>query len=310
MSKGRLPSLITALLGLLLISLACNLQSQLQQPTATQPTTQIVSPAPSPLITPTLLGQLQTPSASAMPPPSDTVAAPPTAVDVLPQGWQLLRPGLERRLINLPSNEGGVRETLYALRIDPALYEFEVGYKPGAPQRLMDWQRELDALIVVNGGYFTPEYQATGLIITNGQAAGTSYAGYGGMLAITEAGPEVRSLTQQPYDPYEPLQAAVQSFPMLVMPGGQIGYPQEDGLADRRTVIAQDRQGRILFILAQTGTLTLHELSRYLVDSEFDLSTALNLDGGASTGIQLAEPSDGVAPYSLLPIVIAVRPRG
>jgi hypothetical protein len=309
MSKGRLPSLIASLLGLLLVSLACSLQGQLQQPTATLPAPQMVSPAPSSLVTPTLLGQLQTPSASTTPLPDVPTVASPTTINVPPQEWQMLRPGLERRLINLPSDEGGVRETLYVLRIEPALYEFDVGYKPGVPQRLMAWQTEMDALIVVNGGYFTPEYQATGLIVTNGQAAGTSYAGYGGMLAITEAGPEVRSLTQQPYNPYEPLLAAVQSFPMLVMPGGQIGYPQEDGLADRRTVIAQDRQGRILFILAKTGTLTLHELSRYLVDSELDLSSALNLDGGASTGIQLAEPPDGVAPFSLLPIVIAVRPR-
>ena len=316
MSKGRLPSLIALPLGLLLASLACNLQSQLMQPTATQSVPELVSPVPSPLVTPTLHGQLQNPTVSTMPPPDGASTAGavatafPAGTDVPPQEWQMLRPGLERRLINLPSSEGGVRETLYVLRIDPLLYEFDVGYKPGAPQRLMDWQREMDALIVVNGGYFTPEYQATGLIITNGQAVGTSYAGYGGMLAITAGGPEIRSLTQQPYNPYEPLHAAVQSFPVLVKPGGQTGYPQEDGLADRRTVIAQDRQGRILFILAQTGTMTLHELSRYLVDSDLDLAIALNLDGGASTGIQLAEPSDGVAPFSLLPIVIAVRPRG
>ena len=98
----------------------------------------------------------------------------------------------------------------------------------------MDWQRELDALIVVNGGFFTPEYQAIGLIVNNGRATGTSLAGYGGMLAVTTAGAGVRSLVQQPYSSSEPLLAAVQSFPMLVMPGGQIGYRQEDGQADQR----------------------------------------------------------------------------
>jgi uncharacterized protein YigE (DUF2233 family) len=293
-----------------LISLACTSQSQWQQPAATRPFTQFVSPAPSPPITPTVPGQHSPSPASASSLPGVTAQSPVAATEVPPESWQQLRPGLERRRINLLSEEGGVRETLYILSFDPVMYEFEVGYKPGAPQRLTDWQREMNALVVVNGGFFTPEYRAAGLIISNGQKEGTSYAGFGGMLAITAAGPEVRSLVQQPYDPNEPLLAAIQSFPMLVTPVNQIGYPREDGLADRRTVVAQDRQGRILFIVAQTGTLTLHELSRYLADSELDLSIALNLDGGASSGIQLAEPVEGVAPFSLLPIVIAVRPRG
>jgi uncharacterized protein YigE (DUF2233 family) len=189
------------------------------------------------------------------------------------------------------------------------MYDFDVGYRSGAPQRLMEWQSETGALIIVNGGFFTAEGQATGLIIVDGQAAGTSYAGFGGMLAVSEAGPKLRSLRQQPYDPYEPLRAAMQSFPLLVAPDGQIGYPQEDGLADRRTVIGQDRQGRILFILATGGTMTLHEMSLYLVESDLDLSIALNLDGGASTGILLAEPLEGIAPFTLLPVVITVHPK-
>lgn len=310
MIKGRLLGVFAPLLAVTLISLACTLQSQVPQPKATGMATLIVTPAPSPLITPTIPDQFVPASASATPVPGATAQSPVAATEVPPEAWQLLRPGLERRRIDLHSEEGGVRETLYVLRIDPSMYEFDVGYKPGAPQRLMDWQRELDALVVVNGGFFTPEYQAAGLIISNRQAAGTSYAGFGGMLAITEAGAEVRSLVQQPYDPNEGILAAVQSFPMLVMPDGQIGYQQEDGAADRRTVVAQDRQGRVLFIVAQAGTLTLHELSRYLAESELDLSIALNLDGGASSGIHLSEPVEGVAPFSLLPIVIAVRPKG
>jgi uncharacterized protein YigE (DUF2233 family) len=173
----------------------------------------------------------------------------------------------------------------------------------------MDWQLQTNALIVVNGGFFTEEYLATGLVVSGGQVFGTSYAGFGGMFAITDQGPQLRALSQQPYDTNEPLLAALQSFPILVSPDGQIGFSQEDGLADRRTVIARDRQGRILFVLASTGTMTLHQMSRYLVESDLDLAVALNLDGGASSGIQLAEPSEGVAPFSDLPIVILVWPR-
>jgi hypothetical protein len=96
---------------------------------------------------------------------------------------------------------------------------------------------------------------------------------------------------------------------MLVTPGNQIGYPDEDGAPARRTVIAQDRQGRFLFVLAPSGTYTLHQLSRFLVASDLDLELALNLDGGASTGLILADPVEGVPPFELLPIVITVHPK-
>ncbi|HSG16386.1 MAG TPA: phosphodiester glycosidase family protein [Anaerolineae bacterium] len=294
------------LLGLLLTSLACRLQAEPAQPSLRSPSGLIVSPAPSPLVTPTQPPNLDP---TPMAPPATQEIVVPTATVAPDLGWQVLSPGLERRWINLLTSEGGVQESLYVLRIDPAMYDFDVGYKPGAPQRLMDWQSETGALIVVNGGFFTADGQATGLIIVDGQAAGTSYAGFGGMLAVSGAGPNLRSLRQQPYDPNEPLLAALQSFPLLVAPDGQIGYPQEDGLADRRTIIAQDRQERFLFILAASGTMTLHEMSRFLVESDLDLSIALNLDGGASTGIMLAEPPEGVAPFTLLPTVITVRPK-
>jgi hypothetical protein len=36
---------------------------------------------------------------------------------------------------------------------------------------------------------------------------------------------------------------------------------------------------------------------------------ALNLDGGASTGLLLADPVEGIAPFTLLPSVIMVYPK-
>lgn len=251
-----------------------------------------------------------TPSLQITDPPA-TLASDPTVkpVDaILPDtGWLQLRPGLERRQINLITREGGIRETFYLLRLDPELFRFDVAYDPGTPKSLTDWQKETGALVVVNGGFFTDSNQATGLIIVDGQPSGVSYEGFGGMLAITETGPKLQWLMQQPYDPNETISAGLQSFPMLVTPGGQMGFADEDGLPARRTAIAQDTKGRILFLLANTGTFTLHEFSRYLVESDFELDVALNLDGGASTGLLLADPVEGVAPFTLLPSVLTVH---
>jgi uncharacterized protein YigE (DUF2233 family) len=116
-------------------------------------------------------------------------------------------------------------------------------------------------------------------------------------------------LAERPYDANEPLQYALQSFPLLVKPGGEMGFLEEDGIRGRRTVVALDGNGRLLFIMAASGSFTLHELSRYLVESDLELDVALNLDGGTSTGLRLADPAEEIPAFVPLPAVIAVYPR-
>ena len=84
---------------------------------------------------------------------------------------------------------------------------------------------------------------------------------FGGMLAIDQSRAELRWLVQKPYNDYEPLRAALQSFPILIQPGGELGFPaeKENNARARRTVIAQDKQGRIIFIVAPDGYFTLHQ---------------------------------------------------
>jgi hypothetical protein len=243
--------------------------------------------------------------------PSSETPADPAAMLVPDTGWQSLHLGLERRLINLFDASGGRDEYLYILRLDPREYHLEVAYSP-RPRSLASWQAGSGALVVVNAGYFRVDngtYLPDGLIVVDGKAIGEGYGDYAGMLAVTRRGAEIRWLAQKPYDPGEALLAAVQSFPLLVKPGGVLGFPSqyEDSRRARRTVVAQDRQGRILFILAPLGTFTLHQLSVTLTGSDLDLDVALNLDGGPSTGLLLADPYEEIQPSPVLPIVILVR---
>jgi len=274
----------------------------------------ILPPSPGlPTLIPTAILQepanstpLPTPTIASSPQPSPTIPPPTPLPDT---GWQLLKPGLERRIINLFDNDGRRKESLYLLRLEPALFRFSIGYHPGLPLGLNDWQRETEALIVINGGFFTLENTATGLIIVDGQVSGTSYQGFGGMLAISENGPEIRWLVEKPYEPSEPLLHALQSFPMLVKPGETTGYSDVGDLPSRRTVVAQDVNGRFLFILAPWGSFTLHQLSQFLLESDLELEIALNLDGGSSTGLILREPAEGIPAFSVLPAVILIHDR-
>ena len=129
------------------------------------------------------------------------------------------------------------------------------------------------------------------------------------MVVITAAGLEVRSLVEQPYQATENIAAALQSFPLLVKPGGEPGFPEEDFRTSRRTVIAQDGQGRVLFLVAPLGYFTLYQLSQWLVSSDLEVQIALNLDGGASTGLLLSDPPVQIGSFDLLPVVLTAHPK-
>ncbi|MFT3890211.1 MAG: phosphodiester glycosidase family protein [Anaerolineales bacterium] len=228
------------------------------------------------------------------------------------EGWTTLQPGLERRLIQIKNDQGQPVETLHLWRLDQNEFHLDVAFS-STPKSLQTWQQQTNASMVVNGGYFSimsEVYTADGLTVLNGRASGHSFTS-GGMLAINERGAELRWLNQRPYDPSETLQAALQTFPMLVTPGGQLGFGAErdNHVSARRTVIAQDRAGRILFILAPDGYFTLHNLSAYLTASDLELDIALNLDGGGSTGLLIADPHEEIPSKVLLPFVILVYQR-
>lgn len=204
-------------------------------------------------------------------------------------------------------------EQLYILRLEPSQFVFDVAYDSQS-KSLEAWQAESNALLVVNGSFYREENEQllpAGLIIVDGEPIGWSYGEFAGMLAISEMSTELRWLAESPYNPNEPLRAGLQSFPVLIKPGGVLGFAEEheDNKQARRTVIAQDNNGRFLFLLAPQGHFTLHQLSKYLFESDLQLDIAFNLDGGISTGLLLAEPSEIIPVFAELPIVIMVYAR-
>jgi uncharacterized protein YigE (DUF2233 family) len=276
------------MVGLLLMgmTLACRAAAVLPTPTPESPTLQ---PTPTLIATPSPAHPV-TPS-----PPDDS-------------GWELLQSGLERRTIRLVEEDGRLTEQFTILRIDPTLFTFRIGYSPGQPKPLATWQAETDALITMNGGFFTEAYLATGLMVVDGQVSGSSYVGFGGMVTVGEGGVEVRSLGERPYSPTETFDYALQSFPMLVL-NGEPAYQTADFDAARRTVIGVDGDGRVLLIFASWGGFTLAELSSYLASTDLGLVNALNLDGGTSTGLILADPPENIPAFVAVPSVILVFPQ-
>lgn len=251
-------------------------------------------------------------------PPSPTrvtVGVAPTATGApADTGWQAAVSGLELRRLRV-GGDGGATVTLVRLR--PEDVRFRVLYTPGQPKRVAEWARQAAGgaakapLLIFNASFFTDQGRATALVVSDGQRHEHSYRGFGGMFAVAGERVWIQSLREQPYDPAQPLDQAVQAFPVLVRPGGVVNAQVEDGAVSPRTAIAIDRSGRVLVIVCPSPFFSLRDLASFLADSDLDIDAALNLDGGISTGLWLSAGETRIELDSFVPVpsVIAVEAR-
>ncbi|MBO9325905.1 MAG: phosphodiester glycosidase family protein [Roseiflexus sp.] len=212
--------------------------------------------------------------------------SPTAAAERSDSGWILAASGVEVRTFMTGKDLSDSPVPIYAVRLDPGTIRLRIRYDPEAPQPLRTWFVAHRPLVAVNGGFFTAENQATALIVSDGTVYGTSYAGFGGMLAATPDGRIwIQALRDEPYDPNIPLDQAIQSFPMLIYPGGVVASINDNGQRARRTAVAIDRAGRVLLVVCPTSAFSLQELAAWLASSGMEIDRALNLDGGSSSGI-------------------------
>lgn len=225
--------------------------------------------------------------------------------------WSKVAPGVEVRTEDwkIP---GGEDDTVTIVRLDLHKIKLSVGYQPEKPLLMHEWMQQEKAMAIMNGGYFDQQDTATALVVSNGKFFGASYSGFGGMLSVDIHGNiSLRSLRQQPYDPdKEQLAQATQSSPMLMV-GGKRTQFNADASQTRRSVVAMDKQGRLLLIASPGQVFSLDQLADQLASSDLSIDVALNLDGGSSTGLYVNRGSPPVEIDSIakLPLVIIVKAR-
>lgn len=237
---------------------------------------------------------------------------PPSATPINDTGWQEGSHGIALRQMRIVGEPGRPAFPLTVVRIDLGQARLRVAYAPEQPRALRSWFEQLQPLAIINGGFFLENYQATALVISDGQPNGASYDGFGGMLSVGSDGAvRLRALRDQPYDPSEPISQALQSFPMLVFPGGTPASISDNGARARRSAVALDRDGRLLLIASSTSDFTLNGFAAWLSQSDLNIDSALNLDGGPSTGLFLKSggQSAQIDSFGPLPQVLLVEAR-
>jgi uncharacterized protein YigE (DUF2233 family) len=171
-----------------------------------------------------------------------------------------------------------------------------------------EWLETEGARLVVNAGYFDTDFRVLGMLVADGETHGETYQGFGGLFGVSDGSVQVRSLIRQPYQPGEVFDQMAQSFPMLLVEDGQINVDmsQDDAIAPR-TVVGLDHEGRVVFLVSPLPTFSLPALAAWLADSDLGLESALNLDGGTSSGLIVQTPNGrwGLDSWVPVPAIIA-----
>jgi len=223
--------------------------------------------------------------------------------------WEEQSPGVAYHTETVTAD--GIDFEMHIARINPDEVRWQVLYEPGMALNYIEWKSRLGRTVkaFINANFFTEQDVAIGLVAANGQVFGRTLNGYGGMFQVDAAGiVRVRSLVSEPYMSGT-LQYAVQSFPMLIEPGG-VPASTGPGFNDptRRSAIGQDAAGNIyLFSTGLLGQISLENLQGWLLNSDLNLDVAFALDGGRSSMLFVngTDPVE-VPGLAAVPVILAV----
>ncbi len=284
-------------------------------PDSTSPVSPAASPQPLYASHPAVSAQ---PTPSAVPatrtlPATRTPEPTPTP---LPAQWTQLAPGVQQRYVPVNrDSDPAVTYYIYALRLDPAQLTFRVQYDREMPRNIDSWLTDTGAEVVVNGGFFSGDYRPVGRLVSDGQMAGfpLNYGdrtiGVAGLFTVLDGRVQLYSLGRGSFSPRAMrFDEAIESYPMLLLPGRQPAYPIETGERARRTVIGVDSEQHVIILVVDLPIFSLHELANWLAASDLRLDAALNLDGGRSSGlgVALGDESVIIPAYVSLPAVLAI----
>jgi uncharacterized protein YigE (DUF2233 family) len=222
--------------------------------------------------------------------------------------WQPLRDGIE--YVQRRERVAETDDWVTVVRVDLTKAKLRVYYAPDSPRSVRSWYDTINPDMVINAGFFTEQNKATGIVISNGKRYGQTYKGFGGMFSLRDGKPQLQWLAKMPYTQDDHVTQAIQSFPMLVLNGTLVEGIPDDGTRNRRSFIAIDQNGRLLLGTCQSPIWTMGDLAHYLdKNALLNITSALNLDGGASSGIWMRGVPDALLMDSLdvVPTVIAIN---
>jgi len=234
-------------------------------------------PPPTPPEPATATAEVATPEPPT--PRSPAAAAPPAAPAPPPRALRTTIDDIE----------------LLGVRFDSRSHRLVVADQAGGPGST--WPdsraagRQRGAIAAINGGFFTPQGEPLGLVVSDGDRRGAlNRASSLGAGFVTDDDGRLELLRRDRFDGAD---EALQSGPFLVENGRPVAGLDDERRA-ARSFVAGD--GATRWVIARSDSCTLAELARALADSTalgFRPASALNLDGGRSAEVWISPAVDG-----------------
>lgn len=216
-------------------------------------------------------------------------------------GWQIASGGMEVRKIRIRVS-GGESAGMTAVRIDPERFDIRLRWQkkgrfPSATAR--EIARLTGAAVVVNAGYFDENGRPLGYFRAEKKLFNSRllFRGrkralhLGAVFYVMKNSGKVGMATREDFDS-RGVREAFQAGPYLVRDGrpdpGLDAY-REFRRADRRTVLALEKRGRLIFMVSEElgRGISWCELQRFLprpkAGGGMAVVEAMNLDGGSSS---------------------------
>lgn len=172
-------------------------------------------------------------------------------------------------------------------------WQWSLENQPAEPKTVKRWREDLNSHLVINGSYFNESQMPTGFYQDEEQTGLISWPdtdsqnnpnSYTGSITITNGNLQLNYLPAQPGPAPSTATQAFLSFPTLIFNGRALVKEDSQKYA-RRTVLAQDSNNTHYIILTESGVISLYELADWLAAQPEQFNTAINLDGGPSTGL-------------------------
>lgn len=172
---------------------------------------------------------------------------------------------------------------VHLFKIDPTKFRFEIitaanlGYKN---IDAMTMAKKSRALLVINGGFFTPEYAPLGLLMNNGNVLNKmKWTSWWHIFQIKKQVPKV--LPKQEFLPEADVEMAIEAGPRLLI-DGRVPEKLKPSIAQRTSIGVTD-DSMIMIAVTDNYPTTLEKMAAVM--KQAGCTEALNLDGGSSTQI-------------------------
>lgn len=225
---------------------------------------------------------------------SKAVASPP---------WQSLHAGIDYRVLS-PGQLSPFAQ-LHIFKLDLGLTTLHFCPNPDNKTTVKQNASVNDALITVNGGFFSPDYKPLGLRVRQGKILSPiKKISWWGIFYIKNRKAHLVSLKQ--YRHTKRVSFAIQAGPRLII-NGRIPKLKK-GMAER-TALGITKTGKVIIVVSEHTSLSTSYLAQLMRD-ELGCVYAINLDGGGSTQLfaHIGDFKRHIHGFSRIPDPLCVYP--